>query len=143
MEQSTRGGIAALLLVCASAVALAHDGAGDENVTPLARAALPDAPGTQAQALRVDFAPGATSKPHRHPGPVFVVVVDGEVESALDGGPVVHYKAGDTWYEAPGQVHSVTRNASKTRPARLVAWLLSDGKTPLVTPLPVDGAAPH
>jgi quercetin dioxygenase-like cupin family protein len=91
--------------------------------------------------LRVDFAPGATSRPHSHPGPVFVVVVEGEVESALGGGAVQRFKAGDTWYEAPGQLHRITRNASQTAPATLVGWLLSDGKTPLVQPLAAEALA--
>ncbi|MBM7060602.1 cupin domain-containing protein [Pseudomonas sp. UL073] len=128
----------AALFSLASGVALAHGGAGDETVTPVAEASLPATPSANAKALRVEFAPGASSKPHSHPGPVFVVVVSGEVESALDGGPVQRYQAGDAWYEAPGQLHRVTRNASQSAPATLVAWLLSDGKTPLVTPQPAQ-----
>lgn len=125
--------LAALLGLAANA-AVAHGGVGEETVTPVAEARLPAAASTNATALRVEFAPGATSKPHRHPGPVFVVVVSGGVESALDGGPVQRYQAGDAWYEAPGQLHRVTRNVSDREPAVLVAWLLSDGRTPLVTP---------
>ena len=84
--------------------------------------------------VEVTYEAGQAGKPHRHPGPVFVVVVSGGVESALDGGPVQRYQAGDAWYEAPGQLHRVTRNVSDREPAVLVAWLLSDGRTPLVTP---------
>ncbi|WP_225774657.1 cupin domain-containing protein [Pseudomonas sp. Marseille-Q5115] len=134
-------GLAALTLALCSGLANAHGGgAGDETVTPVAQAQLPATVGSDAKALRVAFAPGAASRPHRHPGPVFVVVVSGAVESSLDDGPVHTYKAGDAWYEAPGQEHRVTRNPSKTEPAVLVAWLLSDGKAPLVQPLPVH---PH
>ncbi|MEK1939892.1 MAG: cupin domain-containing protein [Pseudomonas sp.] len=128
--------LAALALALLSGLAHAHGGgAGDETVSPVAQAQLPASVGTDAKALRVEFAPGATSRPHTHPGPVFVVVVAGEMESSLDDGPVHTYKAGDTWYEAPGQAHRVTRNPSKRQPAVLVAWLLSDGKAPLVKPL--------
>jgi len=133
MSKSVRW-IGAALLLLASGAALAHGGAGEEDVRPLAEAQLPATPAAQATALRVDFAPGATSRPHSHPGPVFVVVVAGQVESALDGGAVQRFTAGDAWYEAPGQLHRITRNASQTAPATLVAWLLSDGKTSLVTP---------
>ena len=71
-----------------STVALAHGGgAGDEIVTPIAQAVLPPQTFAKATAVRVDFAPGATSTPHRHPGHVFVAVLSGEVESALDGQP--------------------------------------------------------
>ncbi|WP_375739081.1 cupin domain-containing protein [Pseudomonas boanensis] len=130
--------IAAVTLSLATFVSgsvLAHGGAGDEAVTPVAEARLPQQAGSHAKALRVDFAPGATSRPHTHPGAVFVVVVSGEVESALDGEAPKRFKAGDAWYEAPEQLHRVTRNASTTQPASLVAWLLSDGKTPLVKPI--------
>lgn len=128
--------MAALTLALLSGLAHAHGGgAGDESVTPVAQAQLPKAASSNATALRVEFAPGATSKPHTHPGPVFVVVVSGEVESSLDDGPVQRYKAGDAWYEAPGQEHRVTRNPSNSESAVLVAWLLSDGKAPLLKPL--------
>jgi quercetin dioxygenase-like cupin family protein len=119
-----------------SSMALAHGGgAGDEVVTPIAQAVLPPQVFKRANALRVDFAPGATSSAHRHPGHVFVVVLSGEVESALDGQPAQRFKAGDAWYESPKQLHRVTRNASESEPASLVAWLLSDGKEALVQPV--------
>jgi quercetin dioxygenase-like cupin family protein len=118
-----------------SAVAQAHGGgAGDEVVTPIAQAALPAQAFAKATAVRVDFAPGATSTPHRHPGHVFVMVLSGEIESALDGQPPQRYKAGQAWYEEPGQLHRVTRNASTSQPASLVAWLLSNDQEALVQP---------
>ncbi|UVJ46546.1 cupin domain-containing protein [Pseudomonas sp. LS1212] len=89
----------------------------------------------QATAVRVDFAPGASSTTHQHPGHVFVVVLSGEVESALDGQPAQRFRAGQAWYESPGQLHRVARNASSSEPASLVAWLLSDGKQQLVQPV--------
>jgi quercetin dioxygenase-like cupin family protein len=133
--------LGAALLLLASGAALAHGGAGEEEVRPLAEAQLPATPAAQATALRVDFAPGATSRPHSHPGPVFVVVVEGQVESALGGGALQRFTAGEAWYEAPGQLHRITRNASQTAPAKLVGWLLSDGKTPLVQPSATGHAA--
>ena len=54
-----------------------------------------------------------------NPGAVFVFVVRGEIESALDDLPPQRFKAGQAWYEAPGQVHRLTRNASRTEPASL------------------------
>jgi len=86
--------------------------------------------------VRVDFAPGATSHPHTLPGHVFAVVLSGEVESALGDQPPQRYKAGDAWYEAPGELHRVTRNASSTAPATIVAWVLSNGSEPLVRAAP-------
>lgn len=127
--------IGAALIGMLSTFALAHGGgAGDEIVTPIAQAALPPQAFAKATAVRVDFAPGATSTPHRHPGHVFVVVLSGEIESALDGQPPQLYKAGQAWYEEPGQLHRVTRNPSTSQPASLVAWLLSNDKETLVQP---------
>lgn len=118
-----------------SSVALAHGGgAGDEVVTPIAQAVLPPKVFESATAVRVDFPPGASSTAHRHPGHVFVVVLSGEIESALDGQPPQRFKAGQAWYEEPRQLHRVTRNASKSEPASLVVWLLSNGKEALVQP---------
>lgn len=118
-----------------ASMAQAHGGAaGEEVVTPIAQATLPPQAFESASALRVDFAPGATSAAHRHPGHVFVVVLSGAVESALDGQSAQRFKAGDAWYENPGQLHRVIRNASESEPAALVAWLLSDGQQALVVP---------
>lgn len=127
--------VGATFLGMLSTVALAHGGgAGDEVVTPIAQAVLPAQAFTKATAVRVDFAPGSTSTPHRHPGHVFVVVLSGEIESALDGQPPKRYKAGQAWYEEPGQLHRVTRNASTSQPASLVALLLSNDQEALVQP---------
>ncbi|ARU89284.1 cupin domain-containing protein [Pseudomonas sp. M30-35] len=130
----------ASLLAMLSTTALAHSPAGEEKLTSLVDATLPAQVWVNAKALHVQFAPGASAAPHTHPGPVFVVVVAGKVESSLDGGKVESYSVGDAWYEAPGQEHRVARNASQTEPAAVVAWLLSDGKTPLVKPLGVPAA---
>ena len=54
----------------------------------------------------------------------------------MDDQPPQRFKAGDAWYEAPGQVHRVARNPSASQPAVLVAWLLSDGRSALVRPVP-------
>src|SRR3954447_22278880 len=62
--------------------------------------------------------------PHRHAGPVFGYVLEGEYEHALNDDPVKTYKAGDTFYEPSGCVHRVTRNPSTKSKARLLAVIL-------------------
>lgn len=120
-----------------SSWAIAHGtGSEGEIVTPIAQVNVPPQAFEHATAVRVDYAPGATSIAHRHPGHAFVVVLSGEIESAVDGQPPQKYKAGEAWYETPNQLHRVSRNASSTEPASLVAWLLSDGKEELVKPEP-------
>ncbi|WP_172149516.1 cupin domain-containing protein [Pseudomonas tumuqii] len=119
-----------------SSAVMAHgSGVGEETVTPIAQAVVPPQVFKRATAVRVDYAPGGTSTTHRHPGHVFVVVLSGEIESAVDGHSPQRFKTGEAWYESPGQLHRVSRNASGSEPASLVAWLLSDGKEELVQPV--------
>ena len=70
----------------------------------------------------VSYAPGQASTPHFHSGSVFAYVLEGEVVSQLEGQPPVTYKAGESWYEPPRAPHLVSRNASGTRPAKLLTW---------------------
>src|SRR5436305_12741373 len=79
---------------------------------------------SSATVLEVTFEPGQKDSPHRHTGPVFGYVLEGEYEHALDDEPVKKYKAGDTFYEPSGCVHRVTRNPSARQKTRLLAVIL-------------------
>ena len=68
--------------------------------------------------------PGESDAPHRHTGPVFGHVLEGEYEHALDDEPVKTYKAGDTFYEPSGSVHRVAQNPSGKTKTRLLAVIL-------------------
>ena len=72
----------------------------------------------------VAIEPGGRFAPHRHAGPVFGYVLEGEYEHALNDDPVTTYKAGDTFYEPSGCVHRVTRNPSARAKTRLLAVIL-------------------
>jgi len=72
----------------------------------------------------VAIGPGGRVLPHRHTGPVFGYVLEGEYEHALNDDPVTTYKAGDTFYEPSGCVHRVTRNPSARQKTRLLAVIL-------------------
>ena len=74
--------------------------------------------------LEVTFEPGQKDTPHRHAGPVFGYVLEGEYEHAINDEPVKTYKTGDTFYEPSGCVHRVARNPSKTAKMRLLAVIL-------------------
>lgn len=140
MKTTTYSRLAAILLgslMLAGGAARAHDVPGDGKETRdiLQSQKLPDMPNVTGVMATVTYAPGQKSIPHRHPGSVFAYVVEGEVISKLDDGPEVTYKVGQSWYESPGMRHVVSRNASATKPARLVVVLmLPDGK-PIVEPL--------
>ncbi len=72
----------------------------------------------------VTFEPGQKDSPHRHAGPVFGYVLEGEYEHALDDEPVKTYKAGETFYEPTGALHRVARNPSGKTRTRLLAVIL-------------------
>jgi quercetin dioxygenase-like cupin family protein len=107
-------------LIMGQAPALAEDA-----VSVLMKQSLSDMPGKVATVLTVDYASGAASDPHVHPGSVFAYVLEGAVVSQLDGGEPITYTKGQSWYESPKKPHIVSKNASKTEPAKLLVLLLS------------------
>ncbi len=76
-----------------------------------------------ATAVEVTYEPGQAGAPHRHPGPAFGYVVEGEYEWAIDDQPARVLKAGETFYEPTGCLHRVSRNPGKVK-TRVVAWVL-------------------
>ena len=104
-----------------------HDHHKAVKVTQLSRRDIIeklDGKAASATVVEVTFEPGQKGSPHRHTGPVFGYVLEGEYEHALDDEPVKKYKAGDTFYEPSGSVHRVARNPSKTAKTRLLAVIL-------------------
>ena len=78
--------------------------------------------------------PGAVGSKHRHPGPVFVYVLEGDVEVEIDGAPPKVYHPGEIFSEVPHQLHLSTRNAGDGRPARILSLILSRKGEPLTQP---------
>ena len=78
---------------------------------------------TNATAVEVTFEPGQAGASHRHPGPAFGYVLEGEYEWAIDDQPAKVLRAGETFYEPGGCLHSVSRNPGKVR-TRVLAWVL-------------------
>ena len=95
---------------------------------------------TRATTLEVTFEPGAASAPHRHPGPVFGYVLEGELEFKAGDAPARRPKAGDTFYEPAMVLHAVSRNPSAKVRTRVLAVILHprDAKA-LVIPEPAKG----
>ncbi|MBI2256136.1 MAG: cupin domain-containing protein [Proteobacteria bacterium] len=113
------------------------DDAG-ETVTPQFNQAIPNIPGKSLIAVTVDYAPGAASPAHLHAKSAFIFayVVAGAIESQVDDGPVEIFKAGESFHEQPGATHRVSRNASTTEPAKLLAvFVVDSGDKALTTPL--------
>lgn len=112
----------------ASVLSFGHDAEkGHVKVTQLSqREIIEKLDGKVASATvnEVVFAPGQEDTPHRHAGPTFVYVVEGEYEHAINDEPVKKYKAGETLYEPTGSLHRVARNPSDKNQTRLVAVTL-------------------
>jgi quercetin dioxygenase-like cupin family protein len=99
-----------------------------ETVTPHFEHAIPNIPGKSLVAFVVDYAPGGASPAHVHSNSAFVFayVVSGAIESHVNDGTKRVYQAGESWYENPGSHHKVSRNASETEPAKLLAVFVAD-----------------
>ncbi|HZS60824.1 MAG TPA: cupin domain-containing protein [Gemmatimonadaceae bacterium] len=105
----------------------------EPKITPVITHDLPDIAGKEALILTVDYAPGAADMPHRHNADAFVYVLEGSVVEQVKGGEPVTLTAGQTFYEGPDDIHLVGRNASSTKPAKLLAILVkAKGAPPLV-----------
>ena len=94
----------------------------------------------RATTLEVTFAPGVASTPHRHPGPVFGYVLEGELEFQAGEAPAQRLKAGDAFYEPTMVLHTVSRNPSEKARTRVLAVMLHapDAKAPVI-PEPETG----
>jgi quercetin dioxygenase-like cupin family protein len=124
---------AALAFSTASPVS-AHDGEA-ETVTKNFDAAIPNIPGKSLIALEVDYAPGAVSPPHTHAKSAFIYayVISGAIESKVNNGETRIYRAGESWSEPPNASHPISRNASKTEPAKLLAVFVVDSNDKALT----------
>jgi quercetin dioxygenase-like cupin family protein len=107
---------------------------GKEGREILHKLGLPDAGGKQGVMLTVTYAPGQASLPHLHPGSVFAYVLEGEVESQMEGEQPERYKAGQSWYESPKHPHVTSRNVSDTQPAKLLVWMVIGEGEPVAQP---------
>jgi quercetin dioxygenase-like cupin family protein len=120
--------LAVFAAVCIVGVTLAqHLGKGQVKVTHLSNRDIVeklDGKDATATVKEVTFEPGQEDLSHRHAGPVFGYVLEGEYEHAIDDEPVKTYKAGETFYEPSGAVHRVARNPSGTTRTRLLALIL-------------------
>lgn len=91
--------------------------------------------GWEVTASHVDYPPGYSGVPHRHPGFTLVYVVQGSVVAKVSGGEERTFAVGEMFYEQPGSVHEVSRNASPTQPARLLALIFAKKGLPKTTPI--------
>jgi len=126
----------ALLLLCGAQVVHPADAADPPQpvVTPLMTKDLTDLPGREMLTLSVVYPPGAVEHVHRHDAYAIVYVLEGSIIEGVKGGKEVTLTPGQTFYEGPGDIHTVGRNASKTKPAKFVVVLVKKKGVDAVLP---------
>lgn len=131
--------VAAALLLAGAAGGheAARAAAPDAAVKVDFAAAIPNIPGKSLKTVLVTYPPGGRSPAHTHAKSAFILarVLDGAIVSGVNGQPPRTYHVGETWTENPGDHHTASYNASKTRPATLLATFIVDSDdTQLTTP---------
>ena len=107
------------------------------KVTVVFQHELPNVPGKSVKGVLVEYGPGGFSAAHMHPKSAFIyaTVLEGAIRSQVNDGPVTTYKVGESFSELPGDRHGVSANASKTKPAKLLAVFVVDtNETELTIP---------
>ena len=108
--------------------------AQEAKVTPLLSKDFANLPGKEGLMITVEYPPGSSDPIHRHNAHAFVYVLEGSIVMQVRGGQQVTLTPGQTFYEGPDDVHIVGRNASKTKPAKFVVFLVKDKGAPVVIP---------
>src|SRR6266705_3844752 len=98
--------------------------AQEAKVTQLLSKDLTNIPGKEGLMITVEYPPGSSDPVHRHNAYGFIYVLEGSIVMQVKGGKEVTLTAGQTFYEGPDDVHVVGRNASRTRPAKLLVVLV-------------------
>ena len=120
-----------LLLGLVSSTAMAEEA----KVTPLMSKQLTTIPGKEAILISVEYPPGSVDPIHRHNAYAFVYVLEGSVVMQVKGGKEVTLTPGQTFYEGPDDIHIVGRNASDTKPAKFLTFMVKDQGAPVLIPV--------
>lgn len=115
--------------------ALQAEAADQVKVTDLMTKDLANVPGKEVTMITVDYPPGGADPVHRHNASAFVYVLEGSIVMGVKGEKPVTLHPGQTWYEGPNDIHTIGRNASKTKPAKFLVLLVKDKGTPLLIPV--------
>ena len=124
--------LVALVLLC---IMTGMAAAQQPKVTSLMTNDLTENPGREVLVITVEHAPGGSSSIHRHNAHAFVYVLEGSVVMQVKGGQQVTLTPGQTFYEGPDDVHVVDRNASDTKPAKFLVFLIKDKGAPALVPV--------
>ena len=108
--------------------------AQEPTTTSLVSKELAGIQGKELLMITVEYPPGVSDPVHRHDAQVMVYVLEGAVVMQVKGGAPVTLRAGDTFYEKPGDVHTVARNASQTAPAKFLVFFVKNKGAPILVP---------
>jgi quercetin dioxygenase-like cupin family protein len=109
--------------------------AQEAKVTTLMWKDLTEFPGKEGMMITVEYPPGSSDPVHRHNAHAFLYVLEGSVVMQVKGGKEVTLTPGQSFYEGPNDVHVVGRNASQTKPAKFVVFLVKDKSAPVLVPV--------
>ena len=118
------------LLCLLAAPALAEDA----KIIPLLTKELAGLAGKEGTMLSVEYPPGGSSAKHTHNAHTFVYVLEGSIVMQVEGGKEVTLGPGQTFYESPTDLHTVSKNASNTQPAKFLVFFVKDKGAPLLVP---------
>ena len=132
MKARLPGAAATAAVLSFSLLAASVSARADESpkAPPLMTRDLAGIPGKEAIVLTVEVPPGQSSKPHRHDANVFVYMLEGVMTMQVKGSPAVTLHPGQTYYEGPADIHTVSRNESKTEPAKFLVFIVKDKGAP-------------
>jgi len=119
----------ALMLVCLVSI---PQESKEAKVTPLMSKDLTEFPDKEGLMITVEYPPGSSDPIHRHNAHAFVYVLEGSIVMQVRGEKEVTLTPGQTFYEGPNDVHVVGRNASRTKPAKFVVFLVKDKGAPVL-----------
>jgi quercetin dioxygenase-like cupin family protein len=108
--------------------------AQEARVTPLMTKDLSEIAGKEGTMVTVEYAAGASSTVHRHNAHTFVYVLEGSVVMQVRGGQEVTLGPGETFYESPSDVHTVSKNASRTKSAKFLVFFVKEKGAPATVP---------
>ncbi len=114
------------LLVILLCLVTSQAGSQNARVTPLLTKDLAGVMGKEAVMLTVEYAAGASSSKHRHNSNTFVYVLEGSIVMQVAGGMEMTLGPGQTFYESPDDIHTVSKNASDTKPAKFLVFFVKD-----------------
>jgi len=122
------------LILCLAWLSPGWLSAQQAEATSLLSKDLTDIPGKEGLMISVVYPPGSSDPVHRHNAHGFIYVLEGSIVMQVRGGKEVTLTAGQTFYEGPNDVHVIGRNASKTKPAKFIVFLVKEKGAPVLIP---------